>query len=61
MDLILWEILFYRVTPCPPNFKRHVEKKSGPPILKIVTDYSPSDAQQLRLRVEAFLAMIAGL
>jgi benzoyl-CoA reductase/2-hydroxyglutaryl-CoA dehydratase subunit BcrC/BadD/HgdB len=25
--------------------------------MKIVTDYSPSDVQQLRLRVEAFLAM----
>jgi len=27
MDLILWEILFYRVTPCPPDFKKSNTKR----------------------------------
>jgi len=39
--------------------RRHVEKRHGLPFLKIVTDYSPSDAQQIRLRVESFLGLVA--
>jgi benzoyl-CoA reductase/2-hydroxyglutaryl-CoA dehydratase subunit BcrC/BadD/HgdB len=39
--------------------KRHLEDRHGLPYLKIVTDYSPSDSQQLRLRIEAFIAMLA--
>ena len=39
--------------------KEHVEKKHGLPFLKIETDYSPSDTEQIRLRVEAFISMAA--
>ncbi len=38
--------------------KRHIEKKHGIPYLKIETDYSSSDREQLRLRLESFIAMI---
>jgi predicted CoA-substrate-specific enzyme activase len=38
--------------------RRHLERTRGLPYLKIVTDYSPSDSQQLKLRVEAFVTMI---
>lgn len=58
VDLIWQSCLTYDVES--EVLKRHVEKKYGLPLLKIVTDYSPSDVQQLRLRVEAFLAMTAG-
>ena len=55
VDLIWQSCLTYDVES--EVLKRHVEKKYGLPLLKFVTDYSPSDVQQLRLRVEAFLAM----
>jgi predicted CoA-substrate-specific enzyme activase len=57
VDLIWQSCLTYDVES--EVLKRHVGKKYGIPLMKIVTDYSPSDVQQLRLRVEAFLAMIA--
>ena len=57
VDLIWQSCLTYDVES--EILKRHLEKKHGLPFLKIVTDYSPSDVQQLRLRIEAFLAMAA--
>ena len=58
VDLIWQSCLTYDVES--EVLKRHIEKKYGLPFLKIVTDYSPSDVQQLRLRIVAFLAMTAG-
>ena len=40
--------------------KKYVEEKHKIPYLKIETDYSPSDTEQLRLRIEAFVSMAAG-
>lgn len=40
----------------------HVEealKKEGIPLLKIETDYTDEDAEQLRTRIEAFVEMLA--
>jgi len=37
--------------------KRFVTEELGLPYLKIETDYSPSDLENIRLRVEAFLAL----
>lgn len=57
IDLVWQACLTYDVESV--RVRRHLEQKHGLPVLKIVTDYSPSDSQQLRLRVEAFVAMIA--
>jgi predicted CoA-substrate-specific enzyme activase len=57
VDLVWQSCLTYDVES--EVLKRHVEKTYGLPFLKVVTDYSPSDAQQLRLRIEAFLAIAA--
>jgi len=38
--------------------RKHIEDKHGLPYLLIETDYSPSDNQQIRLRVESFLSVI---
>jgi len=57
IDLIWHACLTYDVES--GTLKRHLDAKHGLPFLKIVTDYSPSDSQQLRLRIEAFIAMIA--
>ncbi len=56
IDLVWQACLTYDVES--EVLRRHVERKHGLPYLKIVTDYSPSDAQQLRLRVEAFVSML---
>jgi len=40
--------------------KRFVTKELGLPYLKLETDYSESDAGQIRTRIEAFLEMISG-
>ncbi|MCE5177151.1 MAG: double-cubane-cluster-containing anaerobic reductase [Caldisericales bacterium] len=37
--------------------KKHIQEKWGLPFLKIETDYSPSDTEQLRVRIEAFLSV----
>lgn len=37
--------------------KKHISEKHKIPFLKIETDYSPSDTEQLRLRIEAFLSV----
>ncbi|HPL89746.1 MAG TPA: 2-hydroxyacyl-CoA dehydratase family protein, partial [Caldisericia bacterium] len=37
--------------------KKHVQEKWRLPFLKIETDYSPSDTEQLRIRIEAFLSV----
>ena len=55
IDLVWQSCLTYDVES--ELVRRHVESRHGLPYLKIVTDYSPSDVQQLRLRVEAFLAL----
>ncbi|MGA2531443.1 MAG: double-cubane-cluster-containing anaerobic reductase [Candidatus Aminicenantales bacterium] len=57
IDLIWHACLTYDVES--GTLKRRLDAKHGLPYLKIVTDYSPSDSQQLRLRIEAFIAMIA--
>ncbi len=56
VDLVWHACLTYDVESAA--VKRHLDTKHGLPYLKIVTDYSPSDGQQLRLRVEAFIAML---
>ena len=55
IDLIWHACLTYDVES--GLLKRHLDAKHGLPYIKIVTDYSPSDSQQLRLRIEAFIAM----
>ncbi len=57
VDLVWQSCLTYDVES--EVVKRHLEKRHGLPCLKIVTDYSPSDAQQIRLRVESFLGLIS--
>jgi benzoyl-CoA reductase/2-hydroxyglutaryl-CoA dehydratase subunit BcrC/BadD/HgdB len=57
VDLVWHACLTYDVESAA--LRRHLDAKHGLPFLKIVTDYSPSDSQQLRLRVEAFIAMLA--
>lgn len=42
------------------NVKRHLQQTSGTPFLQIETDYSESDTEQLKVRIEAFLEMILG-
>jgi predicted CoA-substrate-specific enzyme activase len=57
VDLVWQSCLTYDVES--EVVRRHLEKRHGLPCLKIVTDYSPSDAQQIRLRVESFLGLIS--
>ncbi|HMA53373.1 MAG TPA: double-cubane-cluster-containing anaerobic reductase [Acidobacteriota bacterium] len=57
IDLVWQACLTYDVESA--ILKRHLDERHGLPYLKIVTDYSPSDTQQLRLRIEAFIALIA--
>jgi benzoyl-CoA reductase/2-hydroxyglutaryl-CoA dehydratase subunit BcrC/BadD/HgdB len=57
IDLIWHACLTYDVESV--MLKRHLDAKHRLPYLKIVTDFSPSDSQQLRLRIEAFIAMMA--
>ena len=40
------------------SVKRFVREKLHLPFLQIVTDYSPADTEQLKVRVEAFLEML---
>jgi predicted CoA-substrate-specific enzyme activase len=58
VDLVWHACLTYDVESA--MLKRHLDAKHGLPYLKIVTDYSPSDSQQLKLRIEAFIAMMTG-
>jgi benzoyl-CoA reductase/2-hydroxyglutaryl-CoA dehydratase subunit BcrC/BadD/HgdB len=37
---------------------REIEARTGIPVLHINTGYSPSDTEQIRVRVEAFLEML---
>ena len=39
--------------------EKHVKDKLGMPFLRIETDYSPGDIDQIRTRVQAFLEMIS--
>ena len=57
VDLVWQSCLTYDVES--EIVRRHMEKRHGLPYLKIVTDYSPSDAQQIQLRVESFLGLIS--
>jgi predicted CoA-substrate-specific enzyme activase len=57
IDLVWHACLTYDVESIA--LKRHLEARHGLPYLKIVTDYSPSDGPQLRLRIEAFVALLA--
>jgi predicted CoA-substrate-specific enzyme activase len=38
--------------------RRHIEEVHKLPYLMVETDYSPSDSQQIRLRIESFLSLI---
>jgi benzoyl-CoA reductase/2-hydroxyglutaryl-CoA dehydratase subunit BcrC/BadD/HgdB len=58
VDLVWQSCLTYDVES--EVLRRHLERRHSLPYLKIVTDYSPSDVQQIRLRVEAFIGLIAG-
>ncbi len=40
------------------SLKKHVRNTSGVPFLQIETDYSASDTEQLKVRIEAFIEMI---
>ena len=40
------------------SIKKHLDEKFGLPFMQIETDYSSSDTEQLRVRIEAFLEMI---
>ncbi|MFA6811292.1 MAG: 2-hydroxyacyl-CoA dehydratase family protein, partial [Desulfoplanes sp.] len=40
------------------SLREHVEQNHGLPFLHIETDYSQSDTEQLRTRIEAFLEML---
>lgn len=40
------------------SLKRHIRETSNVPFLQIETDYSESDTEQLKVRIEAFLEMI---
>ncbi|MRR06765.1 MAG: 2-hydroxyacyl-CoA dehydratase, partial [Deltaproteobacteria bacterium] len=40
------------------SLKKHVQETSNVPFLQIETDYSESDTEQLKVRIEAFLEMI---
>ncbi|WP_136513493.1 double-cubane-cluster-containing anaerobic reductase [Geomonas edaphica] len=40
------------------SVKHHLQQGAGTPFLQIETDYSESDTEQLRVRIEAFLEMI---
>ena len=41
------------------SLKKHVQETSNVPFLQIETDYSESDTEQLKVRIEAFLEMIS--
>jgi benzoyl-CoA reductase/2-hydroxyglutaryl-CoA dehydratase subunit BcrC/BadD/HgdB len=38
--------------------KRHLQRETGLPFLQLETDYSPSDSEQLKVRIEAFLELL---
>ena len=40
------------------SVKRHVTEKLGLPALQLETDYSESDTEQLRVRIEAFMELV---
>ena len=42
------------------SLRKHVQQQTGLPFLQIETDYSESDSEQLKLRLEAFLELLAG-
>lgn len=58
IDLVWSACLTYSVEA--RAVRRHVEEKHGLPYLLVETDYSPSDSQQIRLRVESFMSVIEG-
>jgi benzoyl-CoA reductase/2-hydroxyglutaryl-CoA dehydratase subunit BcrC/BadD/HgdB len=41
------------------NLKKHIQETATVPFLQIETDYSESDTEQLKVRIEAFLEMIS--
>jgi len=41
------------------SLKKHIQENSNIPFLQIETDYSESDTEQLKVRIEAFLEMIS--
>lgn len=40
------------------GLRRHIQEETGLPFLQIETDYSESDTEQLKIRVEAFLEIL---
>jgi len=57
---VVWYSLLYRdgYDRWAVFFARDLEKESGIPFLKIVSDYDPSEAGTMRTRVDAFLEMV---
>ena len=41
------------------SVKKFVREELGLPFLQVVTDYSGTDTEQLKVRLEAFLEMLA--
>jgi len=58
IDLVWSACLTYSVEA--RAVRRHAEEKHDLPYLLVETDFSPSDNQQIRLRVESFLSVIEG-
>jgi benzoyl-CoA reductase/2-hydroxyglutaryl-CoA dehydratase subunit BcrC/BadD/HgdB len=42
----------------PFNLRKYVQRETGLPFLHLETDYSESDTEQLKIRIEAFLEMV---
>lgn len=40
------------------NLRKHVQRETGLPFLHLETDYSESDTEQLKIRIEAFLEIV---
>ena len=40
------------------SLKKHIQEQMGIPFMQIETDYSESDTEQLKVRIEAFLEML---
>lgn len=40
------------------SLKKHIQEQMGVPFMQIETDYSESDTEQLKVRIEAFLEML---
>ena len=58
-------VIYHILKGCHPydvetNITEKIMKEKGVPMLKIETDYSPQDVEQLRTRIEAFMETLKG-